>query len=373
MSDIKQPIPIKNLFYMLCYAWNVLAIADDMKLSSELFDDAYNLLSRVFSYGIGKLIRQGFHRSYIEKTEELKTLRGKIQVQESLAKLTMQQKKLICTYDEYSTNDLFNQILKYTIKSIIINPGIDISTKKQLKKQAVFFEGIDSTPPSKANRQKLVFNKNNATYKMLINIAIMLYDNTTVNEDTGNNTFKDFYRQEQMHKVFELFILNFYRIHLDSSIYKVHAPKINWHIEENALEIWGDFFDVEENPGDRRTDIVLENKDLNLQLIFDAKYYKNAFVNAYMNSDEERARTGHLNQVRGYLIDSDFPGDKIGALIYPMVNNDISRGKMYPIQDANIMVKTINLNTDWKNIEYDLLEFVRKFEIGQQRKINSII
>ena len=70
MSDSKAPIPIKNLFYMLCYAWNVLAVADDIKVGSDDFEDAYNLLSRVFSHGIGKLIRSGFHRSYIEKTEE---------------------------------------------------------------------------------------------------------------------------------------------------------------------------------------------------------------------------------------------------------------------------------------------------------------
>jgi len=368
MSEGKAPIPIKNLFYMLCYAWNVLAVADDIKVGSDDFEDAYNLLSRVFSYGIGKLIRSGFHRSYIDKTEELSTLRGKIEVQESMSKLTAQRKHLICSYDEYSKNDLFNQILKYTMDSMIRNPNVDMKTKKDLKKQSVFFADIDSTPPTKTNRKKLTFNRNNVTYKLLINIAVMLYENTMVNEEDGNNTFKDFFRQEQMHKVFELFILNFYKINLDRSVYRVHAPKINWHLEEDATDIWGEFFDVDENPGDRRTDIVVENKELNLQLIFDAKYYKNTFVNAYMNSNDERTRTGHLNQVRGYLIDSDFAGDKMGALIYPMVNNDLARGRLYPIQGSNIMVKTINLNTDWKNIEADLLGFVRKFELGYLRR-----
>ena len=206
------------------------------------------------------------------------------------------------------------------------------------------------------------------TYKLLINIAVMLYDNTMVNEEDGNNTFKDFFRQEQMHKVFELFILNFYKINLDRSIYRVHAPKINWHIEEDASDIWGDLFEVDENPGDRRTDIVLENKKLGLQLIFDAKYYKNTFVNAYMSSDDERTRTGHLNQVRGYLIDSDFQGDKMGALIYPMVNNDLAKGRMIAIEGSPVTVKTINLNTDWRNIEKDLLDFVNRLETGYIRR-----
>ena len=307
----------------------------------------------------------------IGNTEELSSLRGKIEVQQSMTKITAQKKKLICSYDEYSTNDLLNQILCYTIDSIIRNPAVSVKTKKNLKKQRVFFSGIDSMPPTKANRQKLVFNRNNVTYKLLINIATMLYDNTMVNEENGHNTFKDFFRQEQMHKVFELFILNFYKINLDRSKYRVHAPKINWHMEENAIDIWGDLFDVNENPGDRRTDIVVENKELGLQLIFDAKYYKDTFVNAYMNEEDERVRTSHLNQVRGYLIDSDFEGERKGALIYPMVNNDLERGSITAIQGSNITIKTINLNTEWRNIEKDLLNFVSKFEIGYLREINN--
>lgn len=366
MSEQNTPIPIKNLFYVLCYAWNVLAVMDDVKVGSDDFDDAYNLLSRVFSYGVGKIIRSGFHRSYVETSEELSTLRGKISIQESINALSMQRKKLICSYDEYSANDIFNQILKYTIDSLLKSPNVSSITKKELKKQDAFFSGIEARAPTKENRQKLVFNRNNVTYKLLINIAVMLYDNTVVNEEDGQNTFKDFFRQEQMHKVFELFILNFYRLHLDKKIYKVHAPKINWHITENAAEIWGGAFDVDTDPGDRRTDIVVENNRLNLQMIFDAKYYKNTFVTAYMNPDEQRIRTGHLNQVRGYLIDSDFAGNKVGALLYPMVNDDLKRGTVHPIAGTPIIIKTINLNSEWRDIEQDMLDFILRIEMTQQ-------
>lgn len=362
MSNNKNLIPIKNLFYMLCYAWNVLAIMDDIKVSDEDYDDAYDLIARVFSFGVSRLIRSGFHRSYIEKTEELSALKGKISVQQSINSMSFLNKKLICEYDEYSSNDMLNQILKYTIDSLLRNPNVSLITKKDLKKQAVFFSGIDSKPPTKNNRKKLVFNRNNITYKLLINIATMLYNETSIDEEEGHNTFKDFFREEQMHKVFEMFILNFYATHLNKSIYKVHAPKINWHMEENATDIWGDAFEVDVDPGDRRTDIVIENKNTHLQMIFDAKYYKKTFVNAYMGNDDERIRTGHLNQLRGYLLDSDFKGKKVGALIYPMVNYDLNKGKVIPIQGSPIIVKTINLNDEWRNIEKDMLDFLSKIE-----------
>lgn len=263
---------------MLCYAWNILAIKDDVQVAADDYEDAYDLLARVFSFGIGKIIRSGFHRSYIEETEELSTLRGKISIRESINSMTMQRKHLICIYDEYSPNDIFNQILNYTIDSILRNSEVSKETKATLKKQKVFFCGIDAKPPTKENRQKLSFNRNNVIYKLLIHISVMLYEGMVVNEEDGKNAFKDFFREEQMHKIFELFILNFYAVHLDRRIYKVHAPKITWKIEESADDIWGDVFDVDENPGDRRTDIVIENKERGIQMIFDAKYYKKTFV-----------------------------------------------------------------------------------------------
>ena len=315
MDKKKYPIPIKNLFYMLCYAWNVLAIKDDIKVSEDDYDDAYDLLARVFSFGIGRLIRSGFHRSYVERIEEVSTIRGKINIQKSINELTMLNKKMVCSFDEYTTDDIFNRILKYTINSILRNPGISNDTKKMLKKQALYFSEIGETAPTRNNRKKITFNRNNVIYKLLIDISVMIYEGTVVNEEEGLNTFKDFYREEQMHKVFELFILNFYSAHLNKAFYKVHAPKINWKIEEDAKDVWGDLFDVDNDPGDRRTDIVIENKKKKLQLIFDAKYYKKTLVDSYMGNKEENIRTNHLNQLRGYLLDSDYDGKKIGALL----------------------------------------------------------
>ena len=128
-------------------------------------------------------------------------------------------------------------------------------------------------------------------------------------------------------------------------------------------------FDEADTTGDRRTDIVLENSSLGVQIIFDAKYYQQTFVNAYMNPDDQRIRVSHLTQLRGYLIDSEFKGKKVGALLYPMVNDDYRQGIVYAIEGAPIIIKTINLNDDWKNIKEDLLNFVARIEQGIQKAV----
>ena len=52
MSVKKSVIPINNLFYMLCYAWNLLSIKDTIKVDRDEFKDAYSLLARIFSHGV---------------------------------------------------------------------------------------------------------------------------------------------------------------------------------------------------------------------------------------------------------------------------------------------------------------------------------
>ena len=354
----KNTIPIQNLFYMLCYAWNVLAIKDSIKVSSEKITDSYNLLGRIFSYGVGKLIRQGFHRSYITTEDELSGLRGKILLSNTIKQSSLVRKKICCEFDEFTSDNLFNQIVKYTLNNLIKNSAIDNTIKKDIKKQIVYFANIGESAPNCMNLQKLKFNRNNSIYKLLISLAAMLYNNRSVNEKDGSVTFKDFYREEQMQKVYELFLYNFYSLHLDKDIYYVHAPKISWRIDENVFEGIDGLFDIDTKITDRRTDIVIENKKEKIQFIIDAKYYREALVSAYMDEKTETYRTGHINQIRGYILDSTFNGKKYGALIYPTVyENEIKTG--LAIKDAPILIKTINLNQDWQKIEYDLLSFVK--------------
>ena len=347
---------------MLCYAWNILAIKNDIKVGSDDFDDAYNLLGRIFSYGLGKLVRSGFHRSYIENMEQIATVRGKVDIQQTISTAALQRKSLICSYDEYSKDDVFNQILKYTITAIIKNPAISLETKKTAKKLSVYFADVKETAPTPQVRKLLTFNRNNMTYKMLIHVAIMLYDNTIVSDEHGTNAFKDFFRDGQMEKVYEQFILNFYAINLDSKHYKVHAPKISWVLEDNAEERFGDLVDIVENPADRRTDIVIENKLAAKQLVIDAKYYTETLVHGYRDDTIKRYRTRHIEQVRGYVTDSLFSGKKIGALVYPTVKDDFPRPQLAPLQDSMVVFKTLNLNQEWRLIEQDMLNFVDVLE-----------
>ena len=344
---------------MLCYAWNVLKIKDTIKVGVDDIKDSYNLLALVFLRGVSKIIRRGFHKSYIESENALHYLKGKINIQKSIEKMTLVNKMLVCNYDEYETNDTFNQIVKYTISSLVYGQRnkLDPSIKRDFRRILPFFDGVDSIPPSKENISKLIFSKNNEYYRLLISVAQMLYYGNLPNEESQDKIFDDFFRDKQMPKVFEKFIFNFYLLELDRDEFYIHPPHINWVIREDKGSSFQDFFDVELDVGDRRTDVAIENKKQNSQIIIDAKFYSTTFVGGYMSQDDKKyVRTAHINQVRGYVLDSRFKGDKIGALIYPEI--DVPSSKILPLKDAPIIVKTINLADEWQNIKEDMISFV---------------
>lgn len=184
----------------------------------------------------------------------------------------------------------------------------------------------------------------------------MLYDNTTINEEDGKETFKDFFREEQMQKVYEMFLLNFYAMHLDRSKYRVYAPKFTW-LKSSEQDLWGDVEEADALMPELRTDIVIENKEKGIQLIIDAKYYQSALVKSH-HSDAKKFRRDHISQVFTYMVNSPFEGTKRGALLYPTVV-DILDGKQN-ILSGWVFFKSINLDRDWQDISNELLVFAEK-------------
>ena len=353
-------VPIKNIYYMLCYAWNVTDYSDSTVCGEEEFDDIYNLLARILLKEVSILLKRGFYKEYVEKTEIMSNLKGQININDSVQQNTLKNMKMVCNYDEYSENVLFNQIIKATLIDFLKYSGLAKELQNQIRKILLSFNNIDLIKVEKKHFSMLRFHRNNLNYLVIINVCKLFKYGLIANVEDGSIKFANFISDDQMQKVYEMFILNFYKKHLDKSIYRVHAPKIKWHLDSNAEEEWGSLFDIEDDPGDRRTDIVIENKINKVQFIIDAKYYKETLVAKHYNETELTYRTSHLNQVRGYLLDSDYDGKKVGALVYPALNVDLERGTIISITSTPIIMKTLNLDTNWDNIKNDLLSFAYK-------------
>lgn len=105
-------IPIQNVYYMLSYAFQVLNEQGYKNIATEQFHNTGELMAAILEKGIAIQIKRGLGKEYIPQTEALSSLRGKIDIAESIKTQSMLRKQLICTYDEFSVNSIMNRIIK---------------------------------------------------------------------------------------------------------------------------------------------------------------------------------------------------------------------------------------------------------------------
>ncbi|UOQ79204.1 hypothetical protein MUN84_13105 [Hymenobacter sp. 5516J-16] len=74
-------IPIQNLYYLLCYAWNRLPEQQELlAINTTTFHRPLELLTHVLLTGTRRLVHRGLPVAYTERTEELTELRGRVQL-----------------------------------------------------------------------------------------------------------------------------------------------------------------------------------------------------------------------------------------------------------------------------------------------------
>ena len=71
---------IKNIYYMLAYAFQVLKQKNYEDIASEEFDDIQDMFAAILSRGISQQLKQGLHREYITRYEDTPVMRGKLDI-----------------------------------------------------------------------------------------------------------------------------------------------------------------------------------------------------------------------------------------------------------------------------------------------------
>ena len=179
-------IRIQNIYYMLAYAFQVLNEDSYKMVAAEEFEYASDLLSAILAKGIANQIKRGLGREYIEKTEAISSPTGKINVSSSIRQQAMLRKQLVCDFDEFTENAYVNKILKTTSMFLIRSTEVDPQRKKALKRVMLYFTGVNEVDPRRIQWSSIRYHRNNATYKMLVNICYLIIEGMLLTEQDGS-------------------------------------------------------------------------------------------------------------------------------------------------------------------------------------------
>ena len=334
-------IPIQNIYYMLSYAFQILNEQGYKNIATEQFNNTAELMAAILEKGIAIQLKRGLRKEYIPQTEALSSLRGKIDIAESIKTQSMLRKQLICTYDEFSVNSIMNRIIKSTVE-LLLRSNISKQRKKNLGKLMVYFSEVDLIDLHTIN-WNVQYNRNNQTYRMLISICYLVVKGLLQTQSDGSTKLMDFLDEQRMCRLYEKFILEYDRREFRNQI-TANASQIPWQLdndENSMLPVM-------------QSDIMLQRDDR--VLIIDAKYYEHS---TQVQFDKHTLHSGNLYQIFTYVKNKEYELREkkhmvSGMLLYAKTDEEIYPNNVYQMSGNQITVRTLDLNLPFDEIARQL-------------------
>ena len=341
----KTTIPIRNIFYMLAYSHKELKEREYTRVGSESFDNVLDLYSTILLISVSRLLKGGLIKDYISLEEDLFVIKGKLNLNKTISRNTLYNKKIVVDYDEYSTNILFNKIIKSTLIKLSRSKEISVEKRRSLKKLIPYFTDIDEIILSTIKWHDITFNNNSYRYRFTLKICEYIFKELIIN-DEDDLLSKELYDERRLSNIYENFVLNFYK---QETSYHVSSPQIKWKVEE----------DVNNNLPIMQTDIVVKKEDR--IIIIDTKFYTKNMLKRSETSKEKHI-SNNLYQIFTYVNNyvSDFEDSSIeGILLYAKTDEEIQANDRYLINDNKISILNLDLNEDFESIKENLFKVIR--------------
>lgn len=339
---------IKNIYYMLSYAFTTLQQGEYENIAAEEFENLHNLFAAILAKGIGRQLKQGLYRDYQSRMDNLSTMRGKINMVGTIQNRMAKKPLLTCEYDELSADNLLNQILKTTVSLLLRHADVEDQYKTELKKEMLFFTEVSLIDPQIIRWNAITFHRNNQSYRILIGICQLILEGMLLTTEEGEYKLAKFVDDQLMSRLYEKFILEFYI--KECPQVKAAASRIAWALDDGASDLLPAM----------QTDIMLTNKQGDNVLIIDAKYYSRIMQTQY---EKQSLRNAHLNQIFTYVKNKDAlfgaaPHVVSGMLLYAKTDEVLFPDNVFHMSGNKISVKTLDLNCEFKEIAKQLNQIV---------------
>ena len=345
--DKRGNILISNVYYMLTYAFQVLHQSNYDEIDVEQFDNVQDLFAAILSKGIAQQLKQGLHREYVNKTEDLSVMHGRVEINGTIKNFAGSKKRLTCEFDELSENNLFNQILKTTVLLLLKGDSVKAESRTALKKEMLFFSSVGEIDPALIHWDMLRFNRNNQSYRMLLSICQFVLQGLLLTTEKGNYKLAHFLDEQRMCRLYEKFILEFYRKEMRHQL-SANASQIEWQLDDGKRTMLPAM----------QSDIMLTKGDKTL--IIDAKYYSKATQEQF---GKHTLHSQNVYQIFTYVMNQDVgnTGNVAGMLLYAKTEEEITPDVDVVIMNHRIGAKTLDLNCEFKQISAQLRNLAKEY------------
>lgn len=333
---------LKNLIFMLSYTKKL-----DIKTSNEArLSTAKNpfieILIREYTKSLFECLKRLTPKKYVREEDNLNYLKGKIKFTENIRYNRSNQAKFYCEYDEFSENNLLNQLFLF-VSTCLYNISNDSYNKKTLKFIMNYYSDIQFLRFDIFKAEKIKLSRNQELFRKPFNLAKMFVERTSV--DLSKNKLENITLIWDMNKLFEEFIFE---------IMKKSQNEWGWEFvaQKGKRLLCGDT----NKKRNTFVDIYCKRRSDGYSIIIDTKYKKLQSSDDFSNAD--------VFQVSSYCL---LHGAKHAILLYPRYDEEKpiipdyclnTEDKNYKINFKTINLKYGNLKDELENIKNEIKEFL---------------
>jgi 5-methylcytosine-specific restriction enzyme subunit McrC len=336
-------IPIRNLYYLFCYAWERYPEGGATEVGIDECPDLPNLFARVLINGVNRLLRRGLDRGYLSFDEERTSPRGRLLLDRTIKEQTLKRGAVYCLVDDLRRDILHNQIIKATALLLARDAKLERSLAHELRLVGKKLGDVSDIRLTPDLFRKVQLFRNNRQYVALMRLCEFICRAQLPEEAGLGSRFADIQRdEERMSRVFEDFLRNFYVY--EQATFSVAREDMRWRIDPE--------------PGGDPTLVPIMRTDVTLRsststIVIDAKFYADPFPRS---SGVPKFRSAHLYQLFAYMKHASDRGAGVpvrGALVYAAP--DKGSVQRYRMDGHEIAIAAIDLSRSWSEVHEALL------------------
>jgi 5-methylcytosine-specific restriction enzyme subunit McrC len=347
-------IPIRNIWHMLVYAWQ--EPGGRSRLSADEVESAPSLealFARLLAQAIQQRMRLGLGQAYVDQTQTIRGIRGRVNFAESLKRHTFENGEVQCNFQEYSVNEPRNQVIRSTLLKLVQagELGADRVQAEALRLRLRWLvrnlDGVDLVDLDPRAVRRLALAQNDQDYRFMLALCELVLLHQMPADRSGDRPVPGLDREALvLHRIYERFVAGFYRFHLKGWDVKAQR-RLDWHADL-----------ANEHLPAMIPDLVLTHRSTGRVILLDTKFTAESLVDNRWGKPVYDS--SHLYQLYAYLRSqedrSQAHRQAAGILLYPAIHSQGSEAVQ--LQGHEFRIEWLDITATWQDVERQLLKII---------------
>ena len=340
-------VPIENLFYLICYAFDAPPSALSTPVGAESANHPVQLIAETLFIQVERLLKRGLERDYLEERADIAGIRGRVDFSQTLRRQLLVHGKTACVFTSFEADTPQNQVLATTLERLSRSRALPLAQRRTAANLRIRVPARTAFEWRIGAFDRVPVPARNPAVAFCLRLCKLLVDDALPYEVGETSRFSDYSGDSRwLGGVFERFVLRFWQR---------EAPWLNAGGQRNRH--WHALHGPD---GDHAyLPMLLTDIELNTpsgRVLVETKCYRKPLGGS---RNASKLNPSHVNQLFAYLVNTELSGEPVagGMLLYAQVTEPIVvnlHWKGLPVQ-----VRSVDLSQGWKRTRDQLLEIAR--------------